>query len=187
MNQTATAIILADYEDIEWDGGTGQADVLISCGDVPDAVILEAAEAHGCRRILAVKGNHDLPTPFPPPIEDIHLNVVEIDGVRFGGLQGAWRYKPRGHFLYSQEEASRFLAAFPHVDVLVCHNSPAGVHDRNDGVHYGFKGITTYIEMEKPMLVVHGHQHVNAETVIGQTTVVGVHGHRLLHVRTPPI
>ena len=32
-------------------------------------------------------------------------------GLSFGGFQGSWKYKPRGHFLYEQEEARAMLAA----------------------------------------------------------------------------
>ena len=42
-----------------WKHGAGQADLVVSCGDVADQVILEAAEAYSCKTIFAVKGNHD--------------------------------------------------------------------------------------------------------------------------------
>jgi len=48
---------------------------LLSCGDVPDQVILDAAQAYGCRSVFAVKGNHDGSAPFPEPIVDLHLQT----------------------------------------------------------------------------------------------------------------
>jgi predicted phosphodiesterase len=64
----------------------GQADLLVSCGDVTDQVIHDAARAYGCKAVFAVKGNHDPGTPFIGPIVDLHLKVREQDGLRFGGL-----------------------------------------------------------------------------------------------------
>lgn len=45
-------LILADIDDLHWNHGGGQADVLLSCGDIYDQVILEAAQAYSCPRIL---------------------------------------------------------------------------------------------------------------------------------------
>ena len=94
----------------------------------------------------------------------------------FGGCNGSWKYKPRGHFLYEQSEIERMLRSFPSVDVFVAHNSPRGVHDKEDEVHTGFDAFISYIDRAKPKLFLHGHQHVNTETQIGETQVVGVYG-----------
>ena len=175
-------LALADIDDLRWKHGGGQADVLLSCGDVPDQVILEAARGCGCALILAGKGNHDGSEAFAQPIVDLHLQVREHGGLSFGGLNGSWRYKPKGHFLYDQAEVQRLLADFPPVRVFLSHNSPRGTHDREDGVHTGFEGLNTYIQRAKPLVVVHGHQHVDRETRLGETRVIGVHGHRLVEV-----
>ena len=66
-------LILADMDDFHWPHGGGQADLLLACSDLTDQLILEAAQAYGNPHILAVKGNHDMPVPFPCPIEDLHL------------------------------------------------------------------------------------------------------------------
>jgi Icc-related predicted phosphoesterase len=175
-------LVLADIDDLDWRDGSGHADVLLSAGDVADSVILRAAEAFRCPTILAVKGNHDRATPFPSPILDLHLQVHEFGDLRFGGLNGSWRYKPRGHFLYDQAEVDSFLAAFPSVDIFLSHNSPRGIHDKEDEVHFGFEGLNAYVRRTKPKLLIHGHQHVDEETRLGQTRIVGVHGHSLLDV-----
>ena len=175
-------LILADMDDFHWPQGGGQADLLLACGDLADPLILEAAQAYGNPRILAVKGNHDLPVPFQPPIEDLHLKVVEIGGLRIGGLNGCWKYKSKGASLYDHADAHALLANFPPVDILITHNSPRGIHDRDDGVHMGFDALTDYIHLHEPRLVIHGHQHVGRETVVGRTTVLGVYGHRFIEV-----
>ena len=175
-------LLIADIDDLKWRGGSGKADLLISCGDVSDPVILGAAEAYQCTRIQAVKGNHDFPSPFPNPIVDLHLSVIEHIGISFGGFNGSWKYKPRGHFLYEQDEAVTLLKDFPHVDVFVSHNSPRGIHDKEDEIHTGFDALTEYIRRQKPKVLIHGHQHVNSETEVGGTRVIGVYGHRVIEI-----
>jgi len=175
-------LIIADIDDFHWNHGEGKADVLLSCGDVSDPVILEAARAYACPLIFAVKGNHDTNAPFPKPIVDLHRRVCEHGGIRFGGINGSWRYKPHGHFLYDQEEVQRSLDAFPPVHVFLSHNSPRRIHDKEDEVHYGFDALNAYIQRAKPRFVIHGHQHVDKETQIEGTSVLGVYGHRLVEV-----
>ena len=175
-------LVIADIDDLHWKGGSGQADLLISCGDVSDPVILEAAESYHCSRILAVKGNHDFPSPFPKPIVDLRLHAEEYTGVHFGGFNGSWKYKPRGHFLYGQDEASDLLKDFPHVDVFVSHNSPRGIHDKEDEIHTGFEALSAYIRRQKPGVLIHGHQHINTETEVGGTRVIGVYGCRVIEL-----
>ena len=103
-------------------------------------------------------------------------------GVTFGGLNGAWKYKPRGHYLYEQSEVEEYLATFPGTDIFLSHNSPRGFHDRNDGIHTGFDGLTSYIIRAKPKILVHGHLHVNKETKCDKTQVIGVHGWRKIQL-----
>ena len=171
-------LLIADIEDLNWKHGAGEADILLSCGDVSDHVILEAANAFKCHAIFAVKGNHDSADPFPEPIVDLHRFNNKCLGIRFGGFNGAWKYKPRGRYLYDQSEVEGYLAIFPGTDIFISHNSPRGIHDRNDGIHTGFDGLTSYIARVKSKILVHGHHHVNKETTCGETQVIGVHGWR---------
>lgn len=175
-------LVIADIDDLRWKGGSGQADLLISCGDVSDPVILEAAEAYHCNRILAVKGNHDFPSPFSGPVVDLHLSIEEHMGICFGGFNGSWKYKPRGLFLYGQDEATDLLKDFPHVDIFISHNSPRGIHDKEDRIHTGFGALSEYIRRQKPRVLIHGHQHVNSETEVGRTRVIGVYGHKVVEI-----
>ena len=169
LQRTMKLLVLADIDAFHWRHGTGQADVILSCGDVVDQVILEAAQAYGCSTVLAVKGNHDSPAPFTAPLQDLNMRVVECGGLRFGGFHGSWQYKPRGHFLYDQSAATAMLAQLPAADILISHNSPSGIHDRDDGVHLGFDGLNAYIAKARPRLGIHGHQHVSIETQVGDT------------------
>jgi Icc-related predicted phosphoesterase len=175
-------LVLADIDDLHWRGPGGRADALVALGDMADAVILEAAAAWSCPHVLAVKGNHDGDAPFPAPVADLHLRTHELGGLRFGGLNGCLQYKPRGSFLYYQEEVEAFLEDFPAVDVFASHNSPRGVHDREDEVHTGFTALNAYIERAQPHLLLHGHQHVDRETQVGQTRVIGIYGWRVIEI-----
>ncbi len=176
-------LIIADIDDLHWEHGRHSADVLLSCGDVFDQVILETAEACDCRVIFAVKGNHDSNTPFPSPIIDLHLAVHEYCGLKFGGFNGSCRYKPKGSFLYGQEEVQESLKDFPAVDIFLSHNSPWDVHDKHDGIHYGFEALNTYIAKTHPAALVHGHQHRDIESVLEETRVIGAYGYKLIEVR----
>jgi Icc-related predicted phosphoesterase len=175
-------LIIADDEYVGRNAPESQADVLISCGDIPDETILQAASRCRCREILAVKGNHDSSGPFRQPIRDMHLATFQFRGVTFGGFCGSWKYKPKGNYLFEQSEVENMLAAFPPVDVFVAHNSPRLVHDRDDEVHLGFASFSNYIQRARPKFFLHGHQHQDVESIAGATRVIGTYGHRFLVV-----
>ncbi len=177
-----TALILADIDDIHWHGDTGNADLLISCGDVDDNLIEEAAQAYGCQTILAVRGNHDRSATFARSIVDLHLHRVEVQGLSFGGFQGSWKYKPRGNYLYEQDEVEKALKEFPAVDIFVAHNSPLRVHDKEDETHYGFDGFKHSIRVRRPMIFLHGHQHFRVQTRVEDTVVIGAYGAQLFEL-----
>ena len=175
-------LIIADDESFAQRLPDCSVDLLVSCGDLPDYLVLEAAKRCRCREVLAVKGNHDSSAPFPAPIRDLHLSRFEFRGVLFGGFCGSWKYKPRGNYLFEQGEVEHRLASFPRVDVLVTHNSPRLIHDRDDDVHIGFAAFNDYIKRTNPKLMLHGHQHPNVESLVGGTRVIGTYGHRMLVV-----
>ncbi len=175
-------MVIADDETLPASLPAESADVLISCGDLADSVILECASRCGCRHILAVKGNHDSSGKFPANIVDLHFSTEKIDNVAFGGFAGAWRYKPKGNFLFDQAEVKNMLRPFPKVDVFIAHNSPRGIHDREDDVHLGFEDFVQYIDTAQPSLFLHGHQHLSTTTQRGATTVAGIFGSQLIEI-----
>jgi len=175
-----TLLVIADDESVLNKLPDAQADILISCGDLPDGIILRAAQRCRCRHILAVKGNHDSSASFEAPIVDLHLSSHPVRGLVFGGFCGAWKYKPKGNYLFEQQEVEAALSTFPRVDVLVAHNSPRMIHDRDDEVHVGFNAFNSYISRTHPRWLLHGHQHINAESTVGATRVIGTYGHRFV-------
>ena len=175
-----TLLVIADDETLLSKLPDAQIDVLVSCGDLPDQTILRAADRCRAGYVLAVKGNHDSSAPFENPIVDLHLRSHTIRGITFGGFCGAWRYKPKGNYLFEQPEVENALATFPCVDVFVTHNSPRMVHDREDDVHVGFCAFNSYIARVRPRWLLHGHQHINTESIVGATRVTGTYGHRFV-------
>ena len=175
------ALVLADIDDLHWRHGALSADVILALGDVADSLILEAAEACTVSSVCAVKGNHDRPTAFPSGITDLHLNPVERGGLMFSGFCGCWTYKPRGHFMFSQDDVERLLVGFPRVDIFLAHNGPV-LHAKDDDVHAGFQAFDRYIVACQPRWFLHGHQHLQRTTVVGKTTVRGVFGYETIEL-----
>jgi Icc-related predicted phosphoesterase len=167
--------VLADLHGPYWHPQDG-IDAVISLGDVPNEVLEKARDCYRCP-IFAVKGNHDSPG-FPEGISDLHAKVSSLGSLAVGGFQGSWRYKPVGYFLYEQDEVN--LSDFPKVDLFIAHNSPRGVHDREDAVHYGFDAFNDYITRVQPVLFLHGHQHANKLTMLGKTECRGVYGQKVI-------
>jgi Icc-related predicted phosphoesterase len=74
------------------------------------------------------------------------------------------------------------LRSFPRVDVFIAHNSPRGIHERDDDVHQGFDGFLEYVEKRKPQHFLHGHQHLNGITQHGNTKIIGIFGEALVEL-----
>ena len=68
------------------------------------------------------------------------------------------------------------MRSFPRVDVFLAHNSPKDIHVRDSEVHQGFDGFVEYIEREQPQYFFHGHQHLESESTLGNTRIIGVFG-----------
>lgn len=156
------AVVIADDDGLVGHLEVGPVDLLISLGDLWDSTIDKARERYRPARAFAVRGNHDSNAPFTSSVTPLHGSVVHHAGMSFGGFNGSWRYKPRGHHLYEQEEVRKALESFPRVDVFVAHNSPAGCHERDTEVHQGFEGFRDYILRARPKYFLHGHQHLAA-------------------------
>ncbi|MCW1886532.1 hypothetical protein OKA04_17470 [Luteolibacter flavescens] len=73
------------------------------------------------------------------------------------------------------------------MDIFIAHNSPAGIHERDDHVHQGFDAFLKYIETSRPRYFLHGHQHLRQTTMIGDTRVIGVLGEEVIEVEYPPL
>ena len=177
------AIAIADDDGLVGKLEDTTAELLISLGDIWDNSIEKVYAKYGCTRAFGIKGNHDSDSPFPSFVTPLHYTVATYGGLVFGGFNGSWKYKPRGHHLFEQDEVARMLRAFPKVDVFVAHNSPAGVHERDSDVHQGFQGFAEYIARTQPKYFLHGHQHMNGATAVGDTKVIGVFGESTIELQ----
>ena len=176
--------VIADEDSLILPADPITADILLSLGDIHPVTMERAADFFMPERVFAVRGNHDSPcAKWPRWVECLHGRTVEAFGLCFGGIDGCWRYKKTGSFLYTQEEARAVMQTLPPVDVLISHNSPASYHERDDGPHQGFEAITEYIDRYTPTLVLHGHQHINAQTRRGTTLIAGVWGWAVFELR----
>jgi uncharacterized protein len=169
-------LAIADDDSLIGHREPGEVELLLSLGDLWDASITKARLLYGPAATFAVKGNHDGAGAFPDSVTPLHLTTQTFAGRTFGGFNGSWRYKPRGHHLFDQHEVGELLRDFPRVDVFVAHNSPAGIHERDSGTHQGFEAFLDYIDRMQPAYFIHGHQHVNEMTRRGETTIIGVFG-----------
>ena len=163
-------------------------DIVLCLGDLSQHDL----EPLGRARIpkLGVHGNHDDGKEFTGlGIEDVHLRRLEVDGLAFGGFSGSHEYH-RGvdgnRIQWSQKEASRLLARFGHVDVMLAHSPAYGINDeRDDPAHTGLIGLREYLERERPAMFLHGHTYPPLPVDrFGATAVRRVRGHR--YVLLPP-
>jgi Icc-related predicted phosphoesterase len=187
-NRPIRLLVLADLHGMSaWTGRHGAADVVVSCGNVSIRVLLEAAAAHECQTILAVRGDRDGYETFPPEVTNLHGRAHTIKGVVFGGLGGSRKTGLKEQqWGATEEQAEATLAAMPAVDVMVCHTSPRYVHDTQQAEDVGFDALHQYLERTSPRLVLHGHHRVNQVTVLGTVRIQGVYGRRDLDVTIAP-
>lgn len=176
------ALAIADDDSLVGNLDLGPIDILLCLGDLWVSSLEKAHGKYSPKATFGVKGNHDSDAPFPSFIKPLHGTIEHFGGLSFGGFNGSWRYKPRGHHLFDQDEVTRSLESFPRVDVFIAHNSPSGVHERDDHVHQGFEAFLTYIETAKPRYLIHGHQHLRQTTMIGETRVIGVFGEEVIEI-----
>ena len=176
------ALAIADDDSLVGHLDPGPIDLLFCLGDLWDSSLENAYFRYSPKAAFGVKGNHDSDAPFPRFVKPLHYTIEHFGGLSFAGFNGSWRYKPRGHHLFDQEEVTRMLRSFPKVDVFIAHNSPAGVHERDDHIHQGFEGCLRYIETARPRYFIHGHQHLKSTTMIGDTRVIGVFGEEVIEI-----
>jgi Icc-related predicted phosphoesterase len=81
--------------------------------------------------------------------------------------------------IWNRVRFGRFL------DILVTHAPPAGIHDKDDPCHRGFKSFLWFMKTFKPRYLIHGHIHlydlqdVRVSQYLG-TTVINAYSHYIL-------
>ena len=171
--------LLADIRDEKIHYLVEEADVLVTLGDLHPQDVPETDIPH-----LYVHGNHDSPkVPFAsrPGRHNLHLRTADVQGVIFGGFQGSLRYKPKGWFLYEEDEVESLLKGFPPVDVFIAH-APCTPLEIRDTVHDGFRAFDDYIVRAQPRLFLCGHVHQSKEVTLLETRCISIYGAALIEL-----
>lgn len=161
-----------------------ESDVLVSTGD------LTFSDFAGIETIIPQKigfgvyGNHDSGEYLEVlKSKNLHNQIYNWEGYSWGGFQGCPRYKTRGEFQFSEEEAHTWAQNFPKVDILVLHAGPKDIlDDPSDDVHIGSIAVKEYVLQKQPKFVFCGHQYSNAELKIGNTMVFRTYGARIISI-----
>lgn len=191
-------------------------DLIVSCGDLPFDY-LEYLVTVLSVPLLYVPGNHDpglrgrplsqnplspmrvVPrSPGPQGCTNIDGRLIDVAGLRIGGLGGSVRYS-RGPNQYTQNQMRaralrlelrarlkrRFLQANK-IDVFCAHMPAFGVGDADDPPHHGFTAFHRLVRKLRPNLVLHGHVHPLTHGVpeldLYGSRVVNCVGYRVLEV-----
>ncbi len=189
----------------------GEIDLVLACGDIPYHY-LEYIVGLLDTPLYYVHGNHDKVIPQPSLIEsaelkigfgwadNLHMRGVSHKGLLLAGLEGCRMYNPTAPFQYTETDVKRqtFLLGRRllwnrvkhgrYLDILITHAPPRGIHDDDDLPHRGFESYLTFLRRYKPMLMIHGHQHVYnrnevTETDYYDTRIINTYGYRVIELK----
>ncbi len=125
-------------------------------------------------KTYGILGNHDeFGILEARGIRNIHCKLIELQGLKFLGFEGSNRYKKGNFPMFTQKEAIKLIKRCPKADILISHDSAYKLYaDSKDLAHCGLKAITKYIKKNKPILNIHGHQHINSNKMLNKYTKV---------------
>lgn len=190
----------------------GQVDLILACGDLP-YYYLEYIVSLLDVPLFFVHGNHDKPIQRQTdPIvreerhesalhwaTDLHQQSVAHKGLLLAGLEGCRRYSPDRPYQYSETEVRRQVLALSgrlllnkarfgrFADIIITHAPPRRIHDGEDLPHQGFESYLWLIQRFRPLLFIHGHQHIYnrniaMETALGKTRILNTYGYRVIEL-----
>ncbi len=139
-------------------------------------------------KIVSILGNHDMFNVLSEHgLNNINGQVIEVNGIRIGAIQGSFRYKNERFPSFTHEESIAFLNSMPECDILLSHDKPY-VCNNNDPVHDGLKGITKYLYEKKVPIDIHGHIHESYfDELKNGTRVKSVYGVELIIIKNGKI
>lgn len=128
------------------------------------------------------RGNNEdfdaLGRPLAPELHEAPGGSVRQFGdTRVAFLGGAWSRKsyeglqPRPQHIARQELEALYDETF---DILLCHEAPGGIVLPGGRYPVGAPPLRALIENRRPRLVIHGHHHRHAETMLGPTRVISL-------------
>jgi uncharacterized protein len=183
----------------------GGIELILGCGDLPYEY-LEFLVSVLNVPLYYVPGNHDpgfderKPATQAQGCINLDRDLEHFKGLTLAGLGGSIRYKPNSPNQYTQIEMYyRILSFAPtllmnslrpsgHLDFLIAHSPPHGIHDEDDHAHIGFKAFNEFIHFFKPRYFLHGHTLVYKSNIlppvtqVGPTTVINVYPYRIFDI-----
>ena len=159
-------------------------DLVVSAGDLPWDYLERLVELLDVPGVF-VPGNHEPSSGRGAPrgMTSADDRVVEVAGLRLGGLGGCVRYNGGPH-QYTQAEyvrrADRLVARLGdgRLDVLLTHAPPFRLGDEPDAAHVGVEAWHDLLERTAPRWHLHGHIHpyglAKPDRQVGDTTVRNV-------------
>jgi len=170
----------------------GAVDLIISCGDLKADYLSYISTVYGAP-LFYVRGNHDKNLTEQVAVgENLHGRIVRYKSLRLMGFEGGPYFSGDGiEYTESQMNFHTSLAIIKakflgKPDIVVAHNSPAGIHEAGDYNHRGFSGFNRIIEKLQPRYFLHGHTHLNygrnlpRVTQVNATTVINVYGYYVI-------
>ena len=193
-----------------------EARLIVACGDLPFEYLGYLMNALDVPLVF-VPGNHDpdisgyrtsqaglplragLPArpPWPEGAVSAERRVVDVAGLRIGGLGGCRRYSEGPNQYTERQQASRARALARRarwhrmrdgrgVDVVLTHAAPEGLGDAEDPPHRGFRALNWLAAHLEPAWLLHGHVHPHGaaprDHQLGRTVVRNVTGRHLLDI-----
>lgn len=170
-------------------------DVIFFLGDNGEVAVNQVLEALPGIPAFGVAGNHDYDNTYGNSRAlDIHGQIVEVNGMNFGGIGGCIRYKGTdSRWLLTEEEAAGVLGKVSGADFIISHSPPArrigggkgynACHDEGcqyPDPHRGFIELGRFLDRHSPKAVFHGHLHKTYSYMHGNTLVKGVYGIELV-------
>ncbi len=151
------------------------ADLYIGAGDLVSGnrdLLNTMLREVGNKPFLMVPGNNELPSWIPAHY-NLHGKMVEMEGIRFGGLGGSPITPFETIFEWEEDYAFKVLEEMGYVDVLVSHTPPWGskLSLTRMGKDIGSEAVRWYVDEFRPRVVIAGHVHERAgmEDRMGRT------------------
>lgn len=137
-------------------------DVCLLLGDISCDDIREILKYVDKNKIYGILGNHDYFSNLEKfDILNINGKVIDINGVRISGIEGAIKYKEEQPG-YTIEDGFEFVKSIPEADICITHAPPFGaVGLENNSLHIGAPYINEYLFRTKCPIVLSGHNHVD--------------------------
>jgi Icc-related predicted phosphoesterase len=185
----------------------GDVGMVLGCGDLSYSYMEYVATMLSVPCFF-VHGNHDHPEYLsdgrtldePGGWVNLDGRTVKAKGLILAGLEGSMRYVPGRPYQYTEQEMTfkvwrlalsllvHRLLDGRHLDILITHSPPFGIHDGEDLCHQGFHSFLQLLRRFRPRYLLHGHQHnygpAAQQTQYQNTMVVNVDPFHVIELET---